>query len=188
MHVWSFASGSDGNCYLVESEGTTLLVECGRPYQQVMAFLDSVGIEAASVAGIVLTHAHGDHSRSARYFSQQHRVPIYASIGTLGALDLPGEESTADVVIDVEKETSSEEVNRALKDAANGELRGILAYSEEPLVSSDFKQNSNSSIIDAEYTKVIGGHMIKILSWYDNEWGYSCRVRDLVKFIAEKGL
>jgi len=96
--------------------------------------------------------------------------------------------SLVDVVIDVEKETSSDEVNKALKDAANEELQGILAYSEEPLVSSDFKGNSNSSIVDAEYTKVIGGHMIKILSWYDNEWGYSCRVRDLVKYIAEKGL
>jgi glyceraldehyde 3-phosphate dehydrogenase len=91
-------------------------------------------------------------------------------------------------VIDVEKETSSEQVNQALKDAANEELRGILGFCEEPLVSSDFKGNSNSSIVDAEYTKVIGGHMIKILSWYDNEWGYSCRVRDLVKYIAGKGL
>ncbi len=96
--------------------------------------------------------------------------------------------SLVDVVIDVEKETSSDEVNKALKDAANEELEGILAYSEEPLVSSDFKGNSNSSIVDAEYTKVIGGHMIKVLSWYDNEWGYSCRVRDLVKYIAGKGL
>ncbi len=96
--------------------------------------------------------------------------------------------SLVDVVIDVEKKTTSEEVNKALKDAANEELAGILAFSEEPLVSSDFKQNSNSSIIDAEYTKVIGGNMIKILSWYDNEWGYSCRVRDLIKFIAGKGL
>ena len=96
--------------------------------------------------------------------------------------------SLVDVVIDVDKETSTEEVNKALKDAANEELRGILAFSEEPLVSSDFKGNSNSSIVDAEYTKVIGGHMIKILSWYDNEWGYSCRVRDLVKYIAGKGL
>jgi len=96
--------------------------------------------------------------------------------------------SLVDVVIDVERETTTEEVNKALKDAANGELAGILAFSEEPLVSSDFKQNSNSSIIDAEYTKVIGGNMIKILSWYDNEWGYSCRVRDLIKFIAGKGL
>jgi len=93
-----------------------------------------------------------------------------------------------DVVMDVEKETSTEEVNRALKDAANEELRGILAYSEEPLVSSDFKRNSNSSIVDAEYTKVINGHLVKVLSWYDNEWGYSCRVRDLIKYIASKGL
>jgi glyceraldehyde 3-phosphate dehydrogenase len=96
--------------------------------------------------------------------------------------------SLVDVVMDVEKETSSEEVNRALKNAANEELRGILAFSEEPLVSSDFKGNSNSSIVDAEYTKVINGRMIKVLSWYDNEWGYSCRVRDLIKYMAGKGL
>ena len=96
--------------------------------------------------------------------------------------------SLVDVVIDVEKETTTEEVNKTLKDAANEELAGILSFSEEPLVSSDFKQNSNSSIVDAEYTKVIGGHLVKILSWYDNEWGYSCRVRDLVKYIAQKGL
>ncbi len=96
--------------------------------------------------------------------------------------------SLVDVVMEVEKETTTEEVNRALKDAANEELDGILAFSEEPLVSIDFKRNSNSSIVDAEYTKVINGHLIKVLSWYDNEWGYSCRVRDLVKYIAAKGL
>src|SRR5881227_3328682 len=95
--------------------------------------------------------------------------------------------SLVDVVMDVEKETNTEEVNRALKNAANEELRGILAFSEEPLVSIDFKRNSNSSIVDAEYTKVIGGRMIKVLSWYDNEWGYSCRVRDLIKYIRERG-
>ncbi len=96
--------------------------------------------------------------------------------------------SLVDVVIDVERNTTAEEVNKALKDAANEELSGILAFCEEPLVSGDFKKNSNSSIVDAEYTKVIGGNMIKILSWYDNEWGYSCRVRDLIKYIAAKGL
>jgi glyceraldehyde 3-phosphate dehydrogenase len=96
--------------------------------------------------------------------------------------------SLVDVVMEVEKETTTEEVNTALKDAANEELRGILAYSEEPLVSVDFRKNPNSSIVDAEYTKVIGGNMVKVLSWYDNEWGYSCRVRDLIKFIAQKGL
>jgi glyceraldehyde 3-phosphate dehydrogenase len=96
--------------------------------------------------------------------------------------------SLVDVVMEVEQQTTTEEVNTALKNAANEELRGILAFSEEPLVSSDYKGNSNSSIVDAEYTKVIGGNLVKVLSWYDNEWGYSCRVRDLVKFIAGRGL
>jgi glyceraldehyde 3-phosphate dehydrogenase len=96
--------------------------------------------------------------------------------------------SLVDVVMTLEKETTAEEVNRAFKDAANEELRGILDFSEEPLVSIDFKRNSNSSIVDAEYTKVIGGKMLKVLSWYDNEWGYSCRVRDLIKYIAGKGM
>lgn len=96
--------------------------------------------------------------------------------------------SLVDVVMNVEKATSTEEVNETLKKAANGPLKGILAVSEEPLVSIDFKGNSNSSIVDAENTKVIDGTCIKILAWYDNEWGYSCRVRDLVRYIAEKGL
>src|SRR3954464_7829852 len=96
--------------------------------------------------------------------------------------------SLVDVVIDVDKQTTTEEVNKALKNAANEELAGILSFVEEPLVSIDFRGNPNSSIVDAEYTKVIGGNMVKILSWYDNEWGYSCRVRDLVKYIAGKGL
>jgi glyceraldehyde 3-phosphate dehydrogenase len=96
--------------------------------------------------------------------------------------------SLVDVVINVEKETTAEEVNRVLKNAANEELRGILAFCEEPLVSIDFRGNPNSSIIDAENTKVLDGTAVKILTWYDNEWGYSCRVRDLVKYIASKGL
>ena len=96
--------------------------------------------------------------------------------------------SLVDVVMNVEKETSVEEVNRVLKDAANEELRGILAFCEEPLVSMDFRGNPNSSIVDAENTKVLDGTAVKIISWYDNEWGYSCRVRDLVKYVADKGL
>lgn len=96
--------------------------------------------------------------------------------------------SLVDVVINVEKETTTEEVNRVLKNAANEELKGILGFSEEPLVSVDFRGDSRSSIVDADNTKVIDGKTMKILSWYDNEWGYSCRVRDLVKFIADKGL
>src|SRR6266511_4905189 len=96
--------------------------------------------------------------------------------------------SVVDLTFHTEKATNVEELNRALKDAANEELRGILQFCEEPLVSVDFKKNSNSSIVDAEYTKVVNGNMVKVLSWYDNEWGYSCRVRDLIKFIAAKGL
>jgi glyceraldehyde 3-phosphate dehydrogenase len=96
--------------------------------------------------------------------------------------------SLVDVVMEVERETTTEEVNNALKNAAGEELQGILAFSTDPLVSIDFRGNPNSSIVDAEYTKVIGGNLVKVLSWYDNEWGYSCRVRDLVKFIAQKGL
>src|SRR6266513_6451600 len=88
MQVWSFASGSDGNCYLVESEGTALLVECGRPYAQIRELLQSVAVNIDDLSGVVLTHAHGDHSRSARYLSEVHRVPIFASRGTLGALNL----------------------------------------------------------------------------------------------------
>jgi glyceraldehyde 3-phosphate dehydrogenase len=96
--------------------------------------------------------------------------------------------SLVDVVMELEKDATAEEVNRALKDAANEELKGILDFCEEPLVSVDFRGNSNSSIVDAEYTKVIGGNLVKVLSWYDNEWGYSCRVRDLIKYVAGKGL
>jgi glyceraldehyde 3-phosphate dehydrogenase len=96
--------------------------------------------------------------------------------------------SVVDVVIELGRDTTTEEVNKALSDAANGELKGILGYETAPLVSTDFRGNSHSSIVDAEYTKVIGGNLLKILSWYDNEWGYSCRVRDLIKFIAAKGL
>jgi glyceraldehyde 3-phosphate dehydrogenase len=96
--------------------------------------------------------------------------------------------SLVDVVIDLEQDATAAEVNRAFKDAANEELRGILEFCEEPLVSVDFRKNPHSSIVDAEYTKVVGGRMLKVLSWYDNEWGYSCRVRDLIKYIADKGL
>src|ERR671926_610700 len=88
MQVWSFASGSDGNCYLVESEGTAVLVECGRPYQQVLDCLETAGIEASALSGVLLTHAHGDHSRSARSLAREFGVPIFASLGTLAALDV----------------------------------------------------------------------------------------------------
>ena len=96
--------------------------------------------------------------------------------------------SLVDVVIELEKSATRDEINAALRAAADGELKGILAVEDAPLVSSDFKGNPHSSIVDAEYTKVIGDNLVKILAWYDNEWGYSTRVRDLSKFLVEKGL
>src|SRR5262249_24117978 len=96
--------------------------------------------------------------------------------------------SIVDLVAEVATITSKEEVNAAVKRAADGSMRGILQYSEEPLVSVDFRGNSHSSIVDAAYTSVIEGSMVKLLSWYDNEWGYSCRVVDLIKYVAEQGL
>ena len=96
--------------------------------------------------------------------------------------------SVVDFVADLSREASADEVNAALKQAAEGPLKGILGYCEEELVSVDFKGNPTSSIVDAPSTMVIGGNMVKILAWYDNEWAYSCRVADLVAFIAGKGL
>jgi len=94
--------------------------------------------------------------------------------------------SVVDVTVFVEKPATKESVNAALKAAAEGPMKGILGYTEEELVSSDFKGNSNSSIVDAGYTKVVGDKCVKVLSWYDNEWGYSCRVRDLIRLMASK--
>ncbi|MBS1859435.1 MAG: type I glyceraldehyde-3-phosphate dehydrogenase [Acidobacteria bacterium] len=96
--------------------------------------------------------------------------------------------SATDLVAVLEKSTSTEEVNAALKAAAEGPLKGILAYTEDPVVSSDMLHNPNSSIVDAQMTKVLDGNLVKVLAWYDNEWGYSCRVVDLVAFLVEKGL
>jgi glyceraldehyde 3-phosphate dehydrogenase len=86
------------------------------------------------------------------------------------------------------KPTSTEEVNAALKEAANGPLKGILGYTEDPVVSTDMLHNSNSSIVDSGLTKVLGGNLVKVVAWYDNEWGYSMRCVDLVEFLAKKGL
>ncbi len=96
--------------------------------------------------------------------------------------------SAVDLVAVLEKDATAEEVNAALKAAAEGPLKGILAYTEDPVVSTDMLQNSNSSIVDSGLTKVLGGNLLKVVAWYDNEWGYSCRVVDLVKFLAAKGL
>jgi glyceraldehyde 3-phosphate dehydrogenase len=95
--------------------------------------------------------------------------------------------SVVDFVANVRKEASREAVNDAFKEAAAGSLKGILAFTDEPLVSTDFRGDSHSSIIDGLSTMVTGGNMVKVIAWYDNEWGYSCRVADLAHFIAQKG-
>jgi glyceraldehyde 3-phosphate dehydrogenase len=96
--------------------------------------------------------------------------------------------SVVDLNVLVDKKTTAEDVNKAFREAADGPLKGILAVSDDPLVSIDFKGNSNSSIVDAPYTKVMEGDFVKVVSWYDNEWGYSSRCVDLLKKIVQKGL
>ncbi|HEX9757441.1 MAG TPA: type I glyceraldehyde-3-phosphate dehydrogenase [Nitrospiria bacterium] len=94
--------------------------------------------------------------------------------------------SVVDLVVDVERDATEEAVNEALKKAAEGSLKGILGFSEDPLVSIDLNGDDRSSIVDGKLTRVIGQKMVKVMAWYDNEWGYSCRVRDLMGFIANK--
>jgi len=96
--------------------------------------------------------------------------------------------SIVDFVADLDKEVTVEQVNQAFQAAADGPLAGILEYCQEELVSMDFKGNPASSIVDAPSTMVIGGNMVKVLAWYDNEWGYSCRLADLATYVADKGL
>ncbi len=94
--------------------------------------------------------------------------------------------SVVDFTADLARPTTVEEVNAAFRVAAAGPLKGILGVSDEPLVSTDFRGDARSSIIDADSTMVLGGTMVKVISWYDNEWGYSCRVADLIRFVAER--
>ena len=96
--------------------------------------------------------------------------------------------SVVDLVAVLDKPTTDKEVNAALKAAAEGPMKGILAYTEDPVVSTDMLHNSNSSIVDGQLTKVLDGNLLKVVSWYDNEWGYSCRVNDLILFLVKKGL
>ena len=96
--------------------------------------------------------------------------------------------SVVDLVAELGQDVTVDEVNQAMKNASTGRLKGILGVSEEELVSCDFNGDDRSSIVDLAYTKVMEGNMVKVLSWYDNEWGYSCRVRDLILYMASKGL
>ena len=96
--------------------------------------------------------------------------------------------SVVDLVAFVEKNTTVDEVNNALKAASEKGLKGILGYETHELVSSDYKGDDRSSIVDSPLTRVVGGNCVKVIAWYDNEWGYSCRLRDLIKYLGSKGL
>jgi glyceraldehyde 3-phosphate dehydrogenase len=93
-----------------------------------------------------------------------------------------------DFVAELARPATVEEINSALKNAANGSLKGILAYCDLPLVSRDFNDNANSSIVDSLSTMVVEGSMAKVVAWYDNEWGYSNRIVDLIAYIGRRGL
>jgi glyceraldehyde 3-phosphate dehydrogenase len=96
--------------------------------------------------------------------------------------------SIVDFVADLDKKVTAEEVNAALKAASEGTMKGILGYTEEPLVSVDFRGDERSSIVDASLTMVMDDDMVKVVAWYDNEWGYSNRIADLINYVIEKGL
>jgi glyceraldehyde 3-phosphate dehydrogenase len=96
--------------------------------------------------------------------------------------------SVVDLVAVLGKPATSEQVNEALRKASQGPMKGILGYTEDPVVSSDFLHDPRSSIVDATMTKVLGGNLAKVLAWYDNEWGFSCRICDLIHLLAERGL
>ncbi len=124
---------------------------------------------AAKVVGVVIPELDG------KLHGMALRVPVPTG-------------SITDFVADLGRDVTKEEVNAAFRKAAEGPLNGILEYTEDPIVSSDIKMNPSSCIFDAESTMVMGGNMVKVLGWYDNEWGYSCRTSDLTAMIASKGL
>ncbi len=124
---------------------------------------------AAKVVGVVIPELDG------KLHGMALRVPVPTG-------------SITDFVADLGRDVTKEEVNAAFRTAAEGPLNGILEYTEDPIVSSDIKMNPSSCIFDAESTMVMGGNMVKVLGWYDNEWGYSCRTSDLTAMIASKGL
>ncbi len=148
----------------------------------------------------ILDLPHKDPRRARA--AAQNIIPTTTGAAKALALVIPGMEgrfdgyslrvptptvSVVDFTAVLEKETDTENLRSVLKDAAVKELKGILECSEEPLVSSDYKGNSNSSIVDIDFTQVLAGNMAKVVCWYDNEWGYSCRVADLADYIYRQG-
>ena len=175
----------------------------------VKVLLDNFGVEKGSMTTIhsytndqpVLDFPHKDLRRARA--AAINMIPTTTGAAKAIALVLPAmkgkldgyamrvptpDVSVVDFVAVLEKQTTAEAVNAALKAAAEGPLKVYLGYTEDPVVSSDMLHNPNSSIVDAALTKVQGGNLVKVVSWYDNEWGYSCRVVDLINFVSQKGL
>jgi glyceraldehyde 3-phosphate dehydrogenase len=147
----------------------------------------------------VLDVVHKDHRRARS--AGQNIIPTTTGAARALALVIPGLKgkfdgfslrvptatvSVIDFVAVTSKPVSAESANAALRAAADGPLTGLLGYTEEPLVSSDFRGDDRSSIIDGASTMVVGGNLLKVIAWYDNEWGYSCRVADLASFMAAR--
>lgn len=180
---------------------------CLAPVAKVL--MDKVGIKNGLMTTIhsytndqrILDFPHKDLRRSRA--AAVSMIPTTTGAAKAVALVLPGLKgkldglairvptpnvSLVDLTCVTNESTSVDEVNAAMREASSGPMKGILEYCDEPLVSKDFNGNPASSIFDSLTTRVIDGNTVKIMSWYDNEWGYSCRVRDLVEFIASKGL
>ena len=132
-------------------------------------------------SGTTLGYIYNHNSPAHRFF-QHRQEPIVARCITAS------ERFHHDLTVLLQKDTTAEEINAVLKEAAEGELKGIMGYSDEPLVSRDYNGCPLSSIIDGLSTMMVGPRMAKVVSWYDNEWGYSNRVVDLAAYIAKKGL
>ena len=177
--------------------------------QMIKVLNDSFGIKHGLMTTVhaytndqqILDQVHGDMRRARA--AAQNIIPTSTGaakvVGTVipelagrlhgMALRVPvSDGSITDFVADLERDVTVEEVNEAYRKAAEGPLQGYIEYTEDPIVSSDIRGNSNSCIIDAQSTMVMEGNMVKVLGWYDNEWGYSCRTSDLAAFMAEKGV
>lgn len=179
---------------------------CLAPFSKVI--LDKFGIKKGLMTTVhaytndqnILDNAHSDPRRARA--AAESIIPTTTGAAKAVALVIPELKgklngfamrvptptvSVVDVVFEVDKAVTAEEVNAALKEAAEGELKGVLDYSDEPLVSIDYKKDPHSSIVDGLSTMVID-NMVKVVSWYDNEWGYSNRVLDLARYIVSKGI
>lgn len=191
----------DGNKHFIISNASCT-TNCLAPFTKIV--LEKFGIESGLMTTIhsytndqrILDGNHSDLRRARA--AAESMIPTTTGAAKAVSLVLPQLKgklngmavrvptptvSLVDVVFHLEKETTVEEVNKLFKEASEGSLKGILGYTEEELVSIDFKKDGRSSIVDAKSTMMVGDKMLKVLSWYDNEWGYSCRVVDLAKYV-----